>query len=313
MNEEYLQGLHNYLGIEDDFEVWKDSIVDNEEYLKGLHAYLGVEDDFEVWNDQVFNQGLEAEVVPIQQDEVIFDENNGSSNDTFNIDTVDDTFKEDSVGTSGRFSGRDIATPFSENVRQGNEKKYIVDGLEVPRGFLKKNLYEDDFVEKLQNNQIKLDIQNDEELQDLADRQKNSGSAWSDVYESLESGASLLMQGIIGAETYLSDGLELLTGVEEAGNGLVLNAAAPVLGGFISSIPKDVRNSISKALIDRVEENEFKTRATEGDFIDEIGRGNFSRAAKMGLNTTMQSAPLMLASIATFPEATAASRAAPVS
>ena len=298
MNEEYLQGLHNYLGIEDDFEVWKDSIVDNEEYLKGLHAYLGVEDDFEVWNDQVFNQGLEAEVVPIQQDEVIFDENNGSSNDTFNIDTVDDTFKEDSVGTSGRFSGRDIATPFSENVRQGNEKKYIVDGLEVPRGFLKKNLYEDDFVEKLQNNQIKLDIQNDEELQDLADRQKNSGSAWSDVYESLESGASLLMQGIIGAETYLSDGLELLTGVEEAGNGLVLNAAAPVLGGFISSIPKDVRNSISKALIDRVEENEFKTRATEGDFIDEIGRGNFSRAAKMGLNTTMQSAPLMLASIA---------------
>ena len=288
MNEEYLQGLHNYLGIEDDFEVWKDSIVDNEEYLKGLHTYLGIEDDFEVWNDQVFNQGLEAEVVPIQQDEIIFDENNGSSNDTFNIDTVDDTFKEDSVGTSGRFSGRDIATPFSENVRQGSEKKYIVDGLEVPKGFLKKNLYEDDFVEKLQNNEIKLDIQNDEELQDLADRQKNSGSAWSDVYESLESGASLLMQGIIGAETYLSDGLELLTGIEEA----------PVMGGFISSIPRDVRNSISKELIDRVEENEFKTRATEGDFIDEIGRGNFSRAAKMGLNTTMQSAPLMLASIA---------------
>ena len=174
----------------------------------------------------------------MQQDEVIFDENNGSSNDTFNIDTIDDTFKEDSAGTSGRFSGRDIANPFSEKVRQGKEKKYIVDGLEISKEFLKKNLYEDDFVEKLQNNNIKLDIQNDEELQDLADRQKNSGSAWSDVYETLESGAALLMQGIIGTETYLSDGLELLTGVEEA----------PVMGGFISSIPRDVRNSISKGI-----------------------------------------------------------------
>ena len=40
MNEEYLQGLYNYLKIEDTFDNWRDSIVDNEEYLKEIQKKL---------------------------------------------------------------------------------------------------------------------------------------------------------------------------------------------------------------------------------------------------------------------------------
>jgi len=167
------------------------------------------------------------------------------------------------------------------------EQKYLVNGFEVDKAGMIKRLYNDEFVERFQKGEITVDIENDSKLKAIANQQKNSGDAWSDAYESLENGASLLMQGIIGAETYLSDGLELLTGVKEA----------PVIGGFVSSIPKDVRNSISKELIDKVEKNELKIRATEGDFVSELSNGNFSRAAKMGLNTTLQSAPLMVASI----------------
>ena len=35
MNEEYLQGLHGYLGIEDDYETWINAVKDNEEYIQG--------------------------------------------------------------------------------------------------------------------------------------------------------------------------------------------------------------------------------------------------------------------------------------
>jgi len=53
MNEEYLQGLHGYLGIEDDYETWINAIKDNEEYLQGLHNHLGIEDDYETWSTAV--------------------------------------------------------------------------------------------------------------------------------------------------------------------------------------------------------------------------------------------------------------------
>ena len=167
------------------------------------------------------------------------------------------------------------------------EQKYLVNGFEVGKKGMLKRLYDDEFVERFQKGEITVDIENDSRLKAIANQQKNSGDAWSDAYESLENGASTLIQGLISAETYLSDGLELITGVENI----------PVAGGLISNIPKEARNSVVKNLVDRVEENELKKRATEGDFVSELSSGNFSRAAKMGLNTTLQSAPLMLASI----------------
>ena len=54
MNEEYLQNLHNHLGIEDDYDTWVSSVKDNEEYLRGLHKHIGVTDTYENWNSAIF-------------------------------------------------------------------------------------------------------------------------------------------------------------------------------------------------------------------------------------------------------------------
>ena len=55
MNEEYLKGLHGYLGIEDDYNTWINAIQGDQEYLKGLHGYLKIDDDFDTWNTSVFS------------------------------------------------------------------------------------------------------------------------------------------------------------------------------------------------------------------------------------------------------------------
>ncbi len=73
MNEEYLQGLYNYLNIEDTFDNWIDSIVDNEEYLKGLHGYLKIEDTFDNWNNEVFGSTT-LNAVEVEEPEVISQE-----------------------------------------------------------------------------------------------------------------------------------------------------------------------------------------------------------------------------------------------
>ena len=73
MNEEYLQGLYNYLKIEDTFDNWRDSIVDNEEYLKGLHGYLKIEDTFDNWNNEVFGSAT-ASAVEVEEPEVVSEE-----------------------------------------------------------------------------------------------------------------------------------------------------------------------------------------------------------------------------------------------
>ena len=293
MNEEYLQGLHNYLGIEDDFEVWKESIVDDEEYLKNLHKYLQIEEEFDDWNDQVFNQDLENQTNNTSQDDVFYNENQNFQNQNldFNTDVVLGEGSEPGV-LDENFLESDTTSPdtdfFDKNTEssgfQDLEGKYSIDGIEVSKSFLRKNLYEDDFVEKLQKNNIKLDIQNDEELQDLANRQKNSGSAWSDFYENWAIGSNEVLQFAMGAETYLSDGIELLSGVKDAS----------VLGGFTSSVPREVRLMLSQELINQQEENEEKVRATDGDFANQLYEGNYSRAAKMGMNTIAASGPMMI-------------------
>ena len=73
MNEEYLQGLYNYLKIEDTFDNWRDSIVDNEEYLKGLHGYLKIEETFDNWNNEVFGSTT-LNAVEVEEPEVVSEE-----------------------------------------------------------------------------------------------------------------------------------------------------------------------------------------------------------------------------------------------
>ena len=56
MNEEYLKGLHEHLGIKDDYDTWIEAITNNEEYLQGLHKHLDVKDDYETWTNAVFGE-----------------------------------------------------------------------------------------------------------------------------------------------------------------------------------------------------------------------------------------------------------------
>ena len=64
MNEEYLKGLHGYLGIEDDYNTWINAIQGDQEYLKGLHGYLKIEDNFDAWNTSVFGGEVKKKEEP---------------------------------------------------------------------------------------------------------------------------------------------------------------------------------------------------------------------------------------------------------
>ena len=54
MNEEYLKGLHNHLGINDDYDTWVGSIKDNNEYKINMHKNLNIKDDFNTWDQSIF-------------------------------------------------------------------------------------------------------------------------------------------------------------------------------------------------------------------------------------------------------------------
>ena len=70
MNEEYLRGLHEHLGIKDDYDTWIEAITNNEEYLQGLHKHLDVKDDYETWTNAVFGEVKKKdESVSISQEE----------------------------------------------------------------------------------------------------------------------------------------------------------------------------------------------------------------------------------------------------
>ncbi len=162
------------------------------------------------------------------------------------------------------------------------EQKYLVNGIEVDKAGMMKRLYNDEFVERFQKGEITVDIQNDSKLKAIANQQKNSGDAWSDAYESIQIGFNLALQGVLGAETYIEDAINLM-GFEDF--------------KFNKILDREVRNEISKQAIKKAEKLEKQIRATEGDFANELSNLNFSRAAKMGLNTTLQSVPLMVASM----------------
>ena len=163
------------------------------------------------------------------------------------------------------------------------EQKYLVNGIEVDKAGMTKRLYDDEFVERFQKGEITVDIENDSRLKAIANQQKNSGDYPSDAYESIQIGFNQTLQGILAAETYVEDAINLM-GFEDF--------------KFNKIIDREARNELSKQVIKKAEELETKIRATEGDFLNEVVyKGNYSRGAKMGLNTVLQSGPIMLASM----------------
>ena len=58
MNEEYLTGLHQHLGINDDYNTWINAVKDNDDYLSKLHASLGIKDDLSTWTKAVWGKAI---------------------------------------------------------------------------------------------------------------------------------------------------------------------------------------------------------------------------------------------------------------
>jgi hypothetical protein len=56
MNEEYLKGLHEHLGIKEDYDAWISKTQDNDEYLQGLHGHLGIKDDYGTWKTKTWGE-----------------------------------------------------------------------------------------------------------------------------------------------------------------------------------------------------------------------------------------------------------------
>jgi hypothetical protein len=56
MNEEYLRGLHQHLGINDNYNMWINSVKDNDDYLSKLHKSLKINDNFETWKSSIMGK-----------------------------------------------------------------------------------------------------------------------------------------------------------------------------------------------------------------------------------------------------------------
>ncbi len=123
------------------------------------------------------------------------------------------------------------------------EQKYLVNGIEVDKAGMTKRLYNDEFVERFQKGEITVDIENDSRLKAIANQQKNSGDAWSDAYESIQIGFNLALQGVLGAETYIEDAINLM-GFKDF--------------KFNKILDRNVRNEISKQAIKKAEKLELK-------------------------------------------------------
>ena len=155
--------------------------------------------------------------------------------------------------------------------------KYIVDGKEVNRAYLNDNLYKSEFVDKLQEGTIDVEVFNDPKLEELLKRQAESGSQWGDKIEAFNSGLSTLASGVVGAPGFIVDVFEEITGVE----------------ADIDAI--DYLDELSEDLSKKSEELNNQQRAYKDDFIGSISEGNILDAVNIGFNTISNSAPIMIA------------------
>ena len=68
MNEEYLTGLHQHLGINDDYNTWINAVKDNDDYLSKLHASLGIDDNFKTWKSSIMGKTVDPQTTDVDVD-----------------------------------------------------------------------------------------------------------------------------------------------------------------------------------------------------------------------------------------------------
>ena len=193
---------------------------------------------------------------------------------------------------------KQITEVFSPDQRKEQFEEQGVDLGYMPTSFIKvngedfsvkelqKNLYDSEFINKLQSEEINVDIDNsieDDTLQsliDLRDRQKESGGQWGDIAQSFYSGA--LDQLVAGPVEFLES-----TFATNPYQRSIVNA----MGGRLAS---KIRNEAN-----RVRE---KTRVYQEDGMTKsLLKGNFSDAMFQAGNALSESAPLILGMYASAP------------
>jgi hypothetical protein len=165
---------------------------------------------------------------------------------------------------------------------------YSVDGVKLSRVQMKDKLYDRDFIDKMKNGEVNVDIKDDERLETLAKRQFESynegplGLFGEDDWQALKSAGISLGASIASAPSFIEDVFAEVTGVEN------------LFGDF----EREKRDAFVKALHAKQKEIDSKQREYESDFRNSILKGEFQDAANIGFRTVSESAPIMIASTA---------------
>jgi len=162
--------------------------------------------------------------------------------------------------------------------------QYQVDGVSVRPDQLNKMLFDDEFVDKLQNGQTEVVVpKEDESLNLLIERQKNAGTRVGDAWNSLKAGATDLAAGLVGIESYAANLMRTIPGFEDM-------KKSP--SEFVAEVGAD-------KLKDMAVKERDKIRAYEGGFIDEVKNGNIGNASSMTANMFAESLAYMASIAAT--------------
>ncbi len=203
---------------------------------------------------------------------------------------------EAELNQEGLFETRDMFTTGDFALEQEKEEearkakynideapgKYYIDGKEVDREILKNKLFDNDFINDLQDEKIKLDIpEGDDKLKSLAKKQKESGSRLGDLWESLQAGA-------IAIENFKNAGLNY---VED-----VILETTGYKPGNVQLAYRAYRDLMSKSNIEKRNKLKESQREYKDGFVNSIKNGNFADAANLGFRTTAESLPLMILS-----------------
>jgi len=160
--------------------------------------------------------------------------------------------------------------------------KYYIDGKEVDREILKNKLFDNDFINDLQDEKIQLEIpEEDYKLKSLADKQKKSGSRLGDLFESLEAGAIAIENFKNAGLNYVEDIILETTGYKPGNTQLAYRV---------------YRDMMSKANIEKRNKLRESQREYKDGFVNSLKNLNFADAANLGFRTTAESLPLMVLS-----------------
>jgi len=160
--------------------------------------------------------------------------------------------------------------------------KYYIDGKEVDREILKNKLFDNDFINDLQDEKIQLEIpEGDDKLKSLAKKQKESGSRLGDLWESLQAGT-------IAIENFKNAGLNY---VED-----IILETTGYKPGNVQLAYRAYRDLMSKSNIEKRNKLRQSQREYKDGFVNSIKNGNFADAANLGFRTTAESLPLMVLS-----------------